>query len=82
MAEAWSCDGININALAPGFSPTDLTEAVFSDPVRSNRNAEQTCIGRNGEMNDLYGPLLLFCSSASDYVTGHTLFVDGGFTAK
>ena len=82
MAEAWSSDGININALAPGFFPTELTEAVFSDPVRSNRNAEQTCIGRNGEMNDLYGPLLFFCSSASDYVTGQTLFVDGGFTAK
>ena len=82
MAEAWSSDGINANALAPGFFPTELTEAVFSDPVRSNRNAQQTCIGRNGEMHDLHGPILFFCSSASDYVTGQTLFVDGGFTAK
>lgn len=82
MAEAWSSDGINANALAPGFFPTELTEAVFSDPVRSSRNAQQTCIGRNGEMHDLHGPILFFCSSASDYVTGQTLFVDGGFTAK
>ena len=82
MAEAWSSDGINANALAPGFFPTELTEAVFSDPVRSNRNAQHTCIGRNGEMHDLHGPILFFCSSASDYVTGQTLFVDGGFTAK
>jgi|TARA_B110000503_G_scaffold57810_1_gene92528 NAD(P)-dependent dehydrogenase (short-subunit alcohol dehydrogenase family) len=82
MAEAWSSHGINANALAPGFFPTELTEAVFSDPVRSNRNAQQTCIGRNGEMHDLHGPILFFCSSASDYVTGETLFVDGGFNAK
>ena len=82
MAEAWSAQGVNVNALAPGFFPTELTESVFADPVRSNRNAQQTCIGRNGEEHDLYGPILFFCSSASDYVTGQTLFLDGGFTAK
>jgi len=82
MAEAWSSQGINVNALAPGFFPTQLTESVFADPVRSNQNAQQTCIGRNGEEHDLYGPILFFCSIASDYVTGQTLFLDGGFTAK
>lgn len=82
MAEAWSKDGITINALAPGFFPTELTSAVFSDETRAQRNAEQTCMGRNGELADMAGPLLFFCSNASAYVTGQTLFVDGGFTAK
>jgi NAD(P)-dependent dehydrogenase (short-subunit alcohol dehydrogenase family) len=82
MAEAWSKDGINANAIGPGFFPTELTEAVFSDPDRAARNAAQTCIGRNGTMDDMSGPLLFLCSNASAYVTGQVLMVDGGFTAK
>lgn len=82
MAEAWSGGGITANALAPGFFRTELTGPVFSDPVLAQRNSDQTCIGRNGEPADLDGPLMFFCSDASAYVTGQTLFVDGGFTAK
>lgn len=82
MAEAWSAKGINANALAPGFFPTELTGPVFANSELAARNAAQTCIGRNGEMRDLEGPLLFLCSPASDYVTGQVLFVDGGFTAK
>jgi NAD(P)-dependent dehydrogenase (short-subunit alcohol dehydrogenase family) len=82
MAEAWSAAGITANALAPGFFPTELTGPVFSNPDLSSRNAAQTCMGRNGELADLDGPLLFFCSDASAYITGQTLFVDGGFTAK
>ncbi|MBP0618157.1 SDR family NAD(P)-dependent oxidoreductase [Jiella mangrovi] len=82
MAEAWSKHGINANALAPGFFPTELTGPVFSDPELAERNARQTCIGRNGEMEDLRGPLLFLSSNASAYVTGQVLFVDGGFTAR
>ena len=82
MAQAWSGDGITANALAPGFFRTELTGPVFADPVLSKRNADQTCIGRNGEPEDLFGPMMFFCSKASDYVTGQVLFVDGGFMAK
>ena len=82
MAEAWSASGITVNALAPGFFPTELTGTVFSDADLAARNAAQTCIGRNGRLTDLDGPLLFFCSDASAYVTGQVLFVDGGFTAK
>ncbi|WP_114287208.1 SDR family NAD(P)-dependent oxidoreductase [Candidatus Halocynthiibacter alkanivorans] len=82
MAEAWSPYGITANAIAPGFFRTELTEAVFSDPERSARNAAQTCIGRNGEPSDLDGPLQFLCSDASAYVTGQVLAVDGGYTAK
>ena len=82
MAEAWSRSGVNANAIAPGFFPTELTAAVFDDPERAGRNAAQTCIGRNGTLADLIGPALFLASPASDYVTGQVLFVDGGFTAK
>lgn len=82
MAEAWSRHGIMVNAIGPGFVRTGLTAAVFDDPERAARNAAQTCIGRNGEPEDLDGPLLFFCSDACRYVTGQVLMVDGGFTAK
>lgn len=82
MAEAWSRDGITANAIGPGFFPTELTQAVFSDPERAARNAQQTCAGRNGRLEDMDGPLLFLCSDASAYVTGQVLMVDGGFTAK
>jgi len=82
MAEAWSPFGITANALAPGFFKTELTSAVFDDAERAARNAAQTCIGRNGELDDLNGPLQFLCSDASSYVTGQILCVDGGYTAK
>ena len=82
MAEAWSKDGINANAIGPGFFPTELTAAVFGDEERAKRNAAQTCVGRNGDLTDIDGPLLFLCSDASAYVTGQVLMVDGGFTAK
>ena len=82
MAEAWSKDGITANAIGPGFFPTELTAAVFGDEERAARNAAQTCIGRNGTMDDLVGPAMFLASAASAYVTGQVLYVDGGFTAK
>lgn len=82
MAQAWSSDGITANAIGPGFFRTELTAAVFNDPDRAARNAAQTCIGRNGELDDLDGPLLFLCSQASAYVTGQVLMLDGGYTAK
>ncbi|NDW43516.1 SDR family NAD(P)-dependent oxidoreductase [Ruegeria sp. PrR005] len=82
MAEAWSPYGITANAIGPGFFPTELTRAVFDDEARAARNAEQTCIRRNGRLEDMDGPLLFLCSDASAYVTGQVLMVDGGFTAK
>ena len=82
MAEVWSPSGITANAIGPGFFPTELTQAVFGDPDRAARNAAQTCLGRNGTLEDIDGPLLFLCSDASGYVTGQVLMVDGGFTAK
>ncbi|QGY00744.1 SDR family oxidoreductase [Methylobacterium mesophilicum SR1.6/6] len=82
VAEAWSARGVTCNAIAPGFFPTPLTQAVFADSERAARNAAQTACGRNGELTDLYGAAVFLASEASAYVTGQTLPVDGGFTAK
>jgi NAD(P)-dependent dehydrogenase (short-subunit alcohol dehydrogenase family) len=82
MAEEFSGRGVTCNAIAPGFFPTPLTAPVFADPARAAANAAQTAIGRNGRLEDLYGATVFLCSDASAYVTGQTLFVDGGFTAR
>jgi gluconate 5-dehydrogenase len=82
IAEQWSPHGITCNAIAPGFFPTDLTAPLFSDPQRSAELAARTAIGRNGRPEDLYGAAIFLASEASGYITGQTLFVDGGFSAK
>jgi gluconate 5-dehydrogenase len=81
QAEAWSSKGVTANAIAPGFFATPLTAAVASDPVKWQANAARTFIGRNGELPDLAGTAIYLASRASDYVTGQTIFVDGGFSA-
>ena len=82
MAEAWSRDGINCNAMAPGFFPTELTAPVYESPELLERLAAQTTIGRNGELADLDGLTVFLASPASDYITGQVISIDGGFTAK
>ena len=82
MAQAWSPHGIMCNAIAPGFFPTPLTEPLFADAQAASRLAAQTAVGRNGRLEDLRGITVFFASAASDYITGQTLHVDGGFTAK
>ncbi|MFO1282850.1 MAG: SDR family oxidoreductase [Burkholderiales bacterium] len=82
IAQAYSPHGITCNAIGPGFFPTPLTAPVFADPARAAANAAQTAIGRNGRLDDLHGATVFLASDASAYVTGQTLMVDGGFTAK
>lgn len=82
IAQAWSRHGITCNAIGPGFFPTALTAPVFADTALAQRHADATCIGRNGVLQDLHGPALFLCSDASAYVTGQTLMVDGGYTAR
>lgn len=81
QAEAWSRHGINSNAIAPGFFATALTAPIVDDAVRWKKMADSTFIGRNGELRDLRGTAVFLASRASDYVTGQTIFVDGGFSA-
>ena len=81
MAQTWSEQGIMCNAIAPGFFPTELTEPVFSDGQAASALAARTAVGRNGRLEDLCGITVFFASAASNYVTGQTLHIDGGFTA-
>jgi NAD(P)-dependent dehydrogenase (short-subunit alcohol dehydrogenase family) len=82
IAEEWSQFGITCNAIAPGFFPTPLSAPVFSNSERAGFLAAQTAIGRNGALDDLTGATVFLASDASGYITGQTLAVDGGFTAK
>ena len=82
MAEVWSKDNICCNAIAPGFFPTELTAPVFADDDTREWAANQTCVGRNGRLEDLSGVTVFLASAASNYVTGQTLHIDGGFTAR
>ncbi len=82
IAQAWSPHGITCNAIGPGFFPTALTAQVFADDALAQHHAAQTCIGRNGALDDLHGATVFLCSDASAYITGQTLMVDGGYTAR
>ncbi len=82
IAQQWSAQGITCNAIGPGFFPTALTAPVFDDPKLAALRASQTCIGRNGELADLHGLAIFLASPASAYITGQTIMIDGGFTAK
>ena len=81
MAEAWSRYGICCNAIAPAFVPTELAAPVFADAEYRDWAAQQTAIGRNSVVEDLAGVTIFLASPASGFVTGQTLFVDGGFSA-
>jgi NAD(P)-dependent dehydrogenase (short-subunit alcohol dehydrogenase family) len=81
QSEAWAASGVCVNSVCPGFVATPLTVQVASDPVRSAALAARTHVGRNGEPSDFAGVAVFLASPASDYVTGQTIYVDGGFSA-
>lgn len=82
LANEWAKSGINVNAIAPGYFETDMTEAIRSDPARSKALLERIPAGRFGSPDDLKGPLVFLCSTASDYVHGQVVVVDGGWLAR
>ncbi|MEU1216993.1 SDR family NAD(P)-dependent oxidoreductase [Streptomyces sp. NPDC005791] len=80
QAEAWSPHGVTCNTLVPGFVMTPLNERLSSDPERVAALAARTMAGRNGLAGDFAGAAVFLASTASSYVTGQSLFVDGGFS--
>jgi 2-deoxy-D-gluconate 3-dehydrogenase len=82
LANEWAPKGINVNAIAPGYMVTDNTTALREDPVRSRQIMERIPAGRWGEAGDMAGAAVFLCSSASDYVHGHVMVVDGGWMAR
>jgi 2-dehydro-3-deoxy-D-gluconate 5-dehydrogenase len=82
LANEWAVRGINVNAIAPGYMATDNTVALRNDPVRSRQILERIPAGCWGQAKDVAGAAVFLCSSASDYVHGHILAVDGGWLAR
>jgi 2-deoxy-D-gluconate 3-dehydrogenase len=82
LANEWAGRGVNVNAIAPGYMRTDNTAALRSDPVRSRQILERIPAGRWGEPADVAGAAVFLSSSASDYVHGHVLVVDGGWLGR
>jgi len=82
MSNSWSKDGINCNAIAPGYMKTDMTSVLRSDSDVNDDILSKIPAGRWGNPNDLKGVVVFLASEASDYVTGETICVDGGWMAK
>jgi 2-deoxy-D-gluconate 3-dehydrogenase len=82
LANEWAAKGINVNAIAPGYMATDITVALRNDLVRSRQILDRIPAARWGEPSDIAGAAIFLCSSASDYVHGHVLAVDGGWLAR
>lgn len=80
QAEAWSPYGVTCNTLVPGFVMTPLNTRLSSDPEKVAALAARTMIGRNGLAEDFAGAAVFLASRASAYVTGQSIFVDGGFS--
>jgi 2-deoxy-D-gluconate 3-dehydrogenase len=82
LANEWASRGINVNAIAPGYMVTENTRRLREDPERVRQLTERIPAGRWGQPEDLGGAVVFLASSASDYVNGHVLVVDGGWLAR
>jgi NAD(P)-dependent dehydrogenase (short-subunit alcohol dehydrogenase family) len=80
LAAQWGPRGVRVNALAPGFFPSEMTGMLEDEQFAASIRA-RTLLGRTPSVEELDGPLLFLASEASSYVTGHMLVVDGGWTA-
>ncbi len=82
LSNEWASKGVQVNGIAPGYIATDNTEALRNDPDRSRSILERIPAGRWGEIEDFKGPAIFLSSSASDYVSGTILTVDGGWMGR
>jgi 2-dehydro-3-deoxy-D-gluconate 5-dehydrogenase len=80
LAVAWARDGIRVNAVAPGWIVTPMTDNARADEARSRAIVERTPMGRWGTPDDVLGPMLFLASDAARFVTGVVLPVDGGYS--
>jgi 2-deoxy-D-gluconate 3-dehydrogenase len=82
LANEWASKGVNVNGIAPGYIATKNTEALREDTERSKSILDRIPAGRWGTPDDFIGPVVFLCSSASDYVHGEILTVDGGWMGR
>jgi NAD(P)-dependent dehydrogenase (short-subunit alcohol dehydrogenase family) len=80
LALEWGKHGIRVNAIGPWYFNTPLTEKLLSDPEYLGEIVSRTPLQRVGELHELVGPAVFLASDAASYITGQTLFVDGGMT--
>jgi NAD(P)-dependent dehydrogenase (short-subunit alcohol dehydrogenase family) len=81
LASQWARKGVRVNALAPGWFPSEMTAEMFADEKSMAWVRRKAPMGRPGQPHELDGALLFLASDASSYVTGHILAVDGGWTS-
>ena len=81
MALEWGGRGVRVNAIAPGFFPTDLSKKLWAEPQMAKWAQDVTPIGRLGETEELVGAAIFLASRAGSYVTGQVLRIDGGVSA-
>ncbi len=81
LAIEWAPFGVTVNAIGPTYFETELTRPLYEDPERRAFITERTPMGRWGQPNELDGALIFLASDAAGYITGQTLFVDGGWLA-
>ena len=82
LANEWAGRGVQVNAIAPGYIRTDVTEALQNDPERYRAILERIPAGRWGNIDDFKGPIVFLASAASDFVNGEILVVDGGWMGR
>jgi 2-deoxy-D-gluconate 3-dehydrogenase len=82
LANEWAAHGVQVNAIAPGYMATDLTEALQTDATRSRQILERIPAARWGKPQDVAGAVVFLASPASDYISGHVLAIDGGWLGR
>ncbi|MCY7990754.1 SDR family oxidoreductase [Bacillus haynesii] len=82
LANEWSSEGINVNAIVPGYIATEMNTALIDDPVRGRQILERIPAGCWGNPEDFKGAAVFLASDASNYVHGHLLAVDGGWLGR
>lgn len=82
LSNEWAGKGVQVNAIAPGYIATDNTEALRNDPDRSQSILGRIPAGRWGSPEDFKGPIVFLASSASDYMSGSVMLVDGGWMGR
>lgn len=82
LSNEWASQGVNVNAIAPGYIATDNTQALQDDPLRSEQILARIPAGRWGAPDDFKGPAVFLTSDASNYVHGEVLVVDGGWMGR